>query len=185
MKLLILLWLQFALAATAADWHSDDGRFSLQIPDGPNWRRLAPHPPVQLSIKRADKTAEIIYAQFPPQTNKTTLDLDFVNGFDKGFWPKGKSHKATGEFTELKGKYIYRTTGDMTIKDVIYKKTAIVWVENDQVALLSLMQRETDPLSDPDIKACLDSLKFTAPPATTPPAPDRSPPAKAPADSHP
>jgi hypothetical protein len=104
----------------------------------------------------------VFFEVVPAPPDQRALNQDFVTGFEKGYWPQGKSVKRTGEFSTFKGKKIYKTSGEMPVNGILFKKAAIVWIENNEVYLICIMKRDADPFEDAVIKSFLENTKFVA-----------------------
>jgi hypothetical protein len=157
--------LTFCFTGSAKEWVSTEAGISFQIPDDPSWHQgIPPNPQVKFLIERTEKTAEVFFAVDPAPPNQQVLNQEFITGFEKGYWPQGKSLKRTGEFSEFKGKKVYKTSGDLFIKEVVFKKAAIVWIENGKAYIISTIKRGSDPSEDSVIKNFLATAKFTSKP---------------------
>jgi hypothetical protein len=160
-QIFLVAMLAFCSTSKATEWVSGDAGISFQIPDNPSWHQATPpNPQVKLILERTNKTAEVFFAVFSAPPNQQVLNQDFISGFEKGYWPSDKSTKRTGEFFDFKGKKAYKTSGDLFIKDITFKKGAIIWMENKKVFLISIMKRSADPMEDTVIKTFLETAKF-------------------------
>jgi hypothetical protein len=165
-QIVLAITLVFCLTSSAKDWISDDAGVSFQVPDDTSWSQAQPpNPHVKLIFQRIDKAAEVFFAVFIAPPNQQVLNQDFVVGFEKGYWPQGKSVKRTGEFSDFKGKKAYKTSGDMFINNVVFKKAVIIWIENGKVFMISIMKKSADPYDDAVIKNFLAAAKFISKPA--------------------
>ncbi|MEJ0090460.1 MAG: hypothetical protein WDM80_12055 [Limisphaerales bacterium] len=163
LQILFAVILASCMTSNAKTWISDDAGVSFQIPDDSAWSQATPpNPQVKLLLERAGKSAEIFFAVITAPPNQQVLNQDFITGFEKGYWPQGKSVKRTGEFSNFKGKKVYKTSGEMFIKDVVFKKALIVWIENGKVFMISMMKKGADPYEDADIKKFLELTKFNS-----------------------
>ena len=111
------------------------------------------NPQIKLLLEPTNKTAEVFCKVISAiHQNQQVLNQEFISGFEKGYWPPWASPKRTGEFFDFKGKKAYKTNGDLFIKDITFKKGAIIWIENKKVFLISIMKRGADPMEDAVIK---------------------------------
>jgi hypothetical protein len=149
------------VSSKAEEWRSEELNCAVTLPSGGEWTRPpASQPAVKAVAQTNDKSESVVLMVVPLPNSNYKLDDNFIQNFEGGYYPPGKSKKVSGAQLLIQGVPAYKTTGELYANGSIIHRAAILWIVGDKFYQLAAIKLKGAPLEDPTIRAFMSSFHF-------------------------
>lgn len=134
---------------------------AMTLPAGPLWNKPPPvGPGVRAAAQTNDRTASIMLTIVPLPNPSTKIDAKFIEQFEMGYFPVGKSKKISGVQLVLQGVPAYKATGEIYINGKTIQTAMYLWLADGRAYQIAALKLNTPPLEDAEIQTAMNSFHF-------------------------